>query len=123
MKLTRILEDEVLERLWYLREDGESEVRALADHLGTAFDRKLLTHMGEAGWVRLWEDGQRVELTAQGLPRARQLIRAHRLGERLIPDRFQAASHAAGDHDARSHNGSDKEYVDPEAYHELLAQC
>jgi DtxR family Mn-dependent transcriptional regulator len=88
MKHTRILEDEILERLWYLREDRDSKVETLAKHLGTTFDPQLLAHLAETGLVRLWEDGQRVELTDHGLPRSRQLIRAHRLGERLIHDAF-----------------------------------
>lgn len=88
MKRTRIQEDEALEHLWYLREDEDTRVQALAEHLGAAFDPGLLPHLAEGGWIYLWEDDQRVELTARGLPRARQLIRAHRLGECLIHDAF-----------------------------------
>ncbi|HSH68413.1 MAG TPA: metal-dependent transcriptional regulator [Deferrisomatales bacterium] len=88
MKRTRIQEDEVLERLWHLREDGETKVATLAEHLGAEVDPALLLHLAEGRWIYLWEDDQRVELTARGLPRAQQLIRAHRLGERLIHDAF-----------------------------------
>ena len=88
MDRTRIQEDEVLERLWHLREDGDTRVQTLAEHLGAEFDPALLLHLAEGRWVYLWEDDQRVELTARGLPRAQQLIRTHRLGERLIHDAF-----------------------------------
>ncbi len=88
MQRRTVQEDEVLERLWHLREEGRQDLGALVEALGEGFDPAVLPSLAQQGLVILTEGGQRVELTARGEPRAERVIRAHRLGERLIYDAF-----------------------------------
>jgi DtxR family transcriptional regulator, Mn-dependent transcriptional regulator len=76
--------DELLECLWQLRERGTSTREALAASLGARFHREdfdLLVRDGLAA-----AEGEAVSLTEQGERHAERLIRAHRIGERLIHD-------------------------------------
>ncbi len=76
--------EEVLERLWTLRELGEA---APPDLAGEAFDFDPSAAIAEAarrGWVALHPD--RLELAAGGEERAGAVIRRHRLAERLLFD-------------------------------------
>ena len=70
--------DECLERLWHRRELGE---RAGADAVGDGCIRALTTE----GLAALDVDG-RVRFSPEGERRARQLVRSHRLAERLVQD-------------------------------------
>lgn len=83
-----VQEDEVLERLWHLREEGRSDVGALAAGIGDAYDPAVVADLVREGLVAVTDQGQRIELAAAGEPRAERVIRAHRLGERLIYDAF-----------------------------------
>ncbi len=79
--------EEVLERLWTLREQGAA---ARPDLAGEAFDFDVQAALAEAarrGWVVLGP--ARVELTAAGEQRAAGVIRRHRLAERLLLDVIQ----------------------------------
>lgn len=79
--------EEVLERLWTLREQGAAVRPDLA---GEAFDfdvQAALAEAGRRGWVVL--SPARVELTAAGEERAAGVIRRHRLAERLLLDVIQ----------------------------------
>ena len=79
--------EEVLERLWTLREQGAA---ARPDLAGEAFDFDLQATLAEAarrGWVVL--NLSRVELTPAGEERAAGVIRRHRLAERLLFDVVQ----------------------------------
>ncbi len=76
--------EEVLERLWTLREQG---VTASADLAGQVFDFDASAALAEAdrrGWVTVRADG--LELTAAGDARAAGVLRRHRLAERLLFD-------------------------------------
>lgn len=76
--------EEVLERLWTLREQAVTPAPELA---GEAFDFEPQTAIAEAGrrgWLSLGNG--RVDLTASGAQRAAGVIRRHRLAERLLFD-------------------------------------
>ena len=74
--------DHFLEEMWYLWEDGKDMVlgairsQKVADRLGTAHE------MAERGLVT--RDGARLEFTPEGVARARNLVRRHRLAECLF---------------------------------------
>jgi DtxR family Mn-dependent transcriptional regulator len=70
--------DECLERLWHRRELGE---RAGDDAVGD----DCLPTLAAEGLAELDPDG-RVHFSAEGERRARQLVRSHRLAERLVHD-------------------------------------
>lgn len=84
MQRRSLQEDEHLERLWEMREDGRADVATLKESLGHSFDPQVLRSLAEQGLIRLEDASRRVELTDRGEPLARRVIRAHRLGERLI---------------------------------------
>jgi DtxR family Mn-dependent transcriptional regulator len=76
--------DEMLECLWQLHERGSSTVAALRASLGDRYreeDLRRLAGDGLAAIVR-----EEISLTAPGATHAERLIRAHRIGERLIND-------------------------------------
>jgi DtxR family Mn-dependent transcriptional regulator len=76
--------EEVLERLWTLREQG---VPARTDLTGESFDFEPAAATSEArrrGWLAVGRNG--LELTPAGEQRAAGIIRRHRLAERLLFD-------------------------------------
>ncbi len=82
--------EEILERLWTLRERGEALQTTLDDH---ALDFDVGAALAEAarrGWVVIHAD--RLELTLPGDQRAAAVMRRHRLAERLFFDVIQVDS-------------------------------
>jgi DtxR family Mn-dependent transcriptional regulator len=76
--------EELLERLWTLREQG---VELRSDFAGQTFDFDPSSALGEAqrrGWVARSRD--HLQLTPAGEQRAAGVIRRHRLAERLLLD-------------------------------------
>ncbi len=79
--------DEILERLWQLAERGASTLEGLKAALHGHFRQEDLDQLAGEGLVRPAGDGDpALSLTAAGKDRAGRLIRAHRIGERLIHD-------------------------------------
>jgi DtxR family transcriptional regulator, Mn-dependent transcriptional regulator len=77
--------EEVLERLWTLREQAAP---ARPDLDGFAFDvAAALAEAQRRGWIAVYPD--RLELTPSGEQRAAGVIRRHRLAERLLFDVVQ----------------------------------
>jgi DtxR family transcriptional regulator, Mn-dependent transcriptional regulator len=76
--------DEMLERLWQLRERGCSTVPALRGELADRYREVDLAELSRDNLVVL--AGQEISLTTAGSAHAKRLIRAHRIGERLIHD-------------------------------------
>jgi DtxR family Mn-dependent transcriptional regulator len=71
-------QDECLERLWHRRELGSSAgTDRLSDDCIRALSVEDLADVGADGQVRFSPEGER---------RARQLVRSHRLAERLVQD-------------------------------------
>jgi DtxR family Mn-dependent transcriptional regulator len=86
MGSTQHEKDEYLERLWYMREEGEESLNALKEALGKGFDAAVLDELTSDGLVAATGDELRITLTPKGVDRARRVIRAHRIAERLIHD-------------------------------------
>ncbi|HBH60886.1 MAG TPA: DtxR family transcriptional regulator [Nitrospiraceae bacterium] len=78
------LRDEILELLWSLREKGSKSfsdvVKGIADNDTSDMTRK----MEKSGYVTI--TGNEIEFTDKGESRSRDLIRRHRLAERLFHD-------------------------------------
>ena len=80
--------EEYLERLWEMKELGQSGVADLAAIVPDGFDTAPLERLADEGMVAWDPAGETVELTEKGEGEARRIIRAHRLAERLVFDVF-----------------------------------
>ncbi len=79
-------QDEHIEQLWYMKEEGKSSLEFMKKAMKRAFDPKVVDELAQRGLVERGGEPVTIRLTVQGEARARQLIRAHRLAERLIAD-------------------------------------
>jgi DtxR family Mn-dependent transcriptional regulator len=80
----RTFKEEYLEVLWYMKEDGNSSLSYFEEELGENFKREVLEEIVAEGIVQL--EDNRISLTEKGNSYTRQLIRSHRLAERLVHD-------------------------------------
>ena len=78
--------DEYLEKLWYMKEDGEDSIEVLKESFNDLYNSDVVDTLSADGLVVLEKDGTRIILTEEGTGRARQVIRSHRLAERLVYD-------------------------------------
>ena len=76
--------EEYLEVLWYLRESDTDTLAAFQSELGERYDAALVKELSVAGIVALGNDT--ISLTEDGIVYTRQLIRSHRIAERLVHD-------------------------------------
>ena len=76
--------DEHLETLWHLFENNESDINNFKSHTKGAFDEAILTTLQHDGYITL--KGDTISLTDKGFAQAEQIIRRHRLAERLLTD-------------------------------------
>lgn len=74
--------EEIMETLWILTEETQKADIPLTDLTGT--DKESIEQLLEAGAISLI--GGKVKLTDQGRPIARNVVRRHRLAERLLND-------------------------------------
>ncbi len=74
--------EELLETLWILTEEKKEDSLSLAD-LGVT-EKKPVEQLLKAGYITV--SGDRVTLTAKGRPEATNVVRRHRLAERLLTD-------------------------------------
>ena len=88
MKNKRKDKEEYLERLWELKEAGSESLDDFMRAVKDDYDPELLDSLTSDGLVELDEKEKRIKLTAGGADQARKIIRAHRIGERLIFDIF-----------------------------------
>ncbi len=78
--------DEFLEQLWYMKEQNNYSINELKSKVHTEFNELILNELIEENIVEKNLDSNTVKLTENGEKEARQIIRAHRLAERLISD-------------------------------------
>ena len=79
--------DELLELIWRLRERGVSDINQLLEQTQDIEARSILRTMSKDGLFEM-EDGQMV-LKSRGEEKAREIIRRHRLTERLFSEVFE----------------------------------
>ena len=78
--------DEHLERLWNMKEKDIDSTDNLKSVLGNDFSNDIVDELSSDGLVDMKESGKKITLTKKGEDAARQLIRAHRLAERMLHD-------------------------------------
>jgi len=76
--------DEYLEHLWTMKESGETSINALKRNLTDIYNTKMIDRLSIEGLINLSRDAKEISLTSSGEIQARQLIRSHRLAEKLI---------------------------------------
>lgn len=77
--------DELLEAIWTCREDGRRSMSCVLDSAHVPVTTDCVETLAEMGLVRQSDDGF-LELTSDGEERASNVIRRHRLAERLLVD-------------------------------------
>ncbi len=78
--------EEYIESLWNMVENGQHARSVLKSAMGEEFFLETLEELRDDGLIKLDTDGTEIGLTGDGMAYARKLIRAHRIGERLIHD-------------------------------------
>lgn len=95
MKNKRREKEEHLERLWEMKEDGQNSVDDLGKCMNGEYNSLLVEELALEGLVEWSPEKVRITLTERGENQARKVIRAHRIGERLIYDVFGGEFEAA----------------------------
>ncbi|MHC4310509.1 MAG: helix-turn-helix domain-containing protein [Planctomycetota bacterium] len=75
--------DEHIEQLWYMKEEGKVSIDDLKSALDTVYDADITNELLSDDLVELSEEMNLITLTKKGEYYAEQLIRAHRLAERM----------------------------------------
>ncbi len=88
--MTEYGQDEILELLWTLREEGRATRSQLLSSSGEEQPAAILDELVGGGLVEATQDD--VRLTAAGEERARAIIRRHRLAEVLLHNLFDLDS-------------------------------
>ncbi|MFC1562951.1 metal-dependent transcriptional regulator [candidate division KSB1 bacterium] len=78
--------EEYLERLWYMKNEEKNSMDLLKNAMGEDFDNEIVDELLSENLVQLIENNSKIILTNEGVDYARQIIRAHRIAERLIYD-------------------------------------
>lgn len=84
MRSENILRDELLETLWRLGERGDLTLAAVREYDPSGECERNLNDFSNTGVLAI--SGENITMTAMGRERARQIIRRHRLAERLVVD-------------------------------------
>jgi DtxR family Mn-dependent transcriptional regulator len=79
--------EEILELLWTLREMGKSRLDEILPNAEEREAERILSEMDGEGWISI--RGGRVDLLREGERRAEEIIRRHRLAERLLSEVFE----------------------------------
>lgn len=82
--MTQKLKDEILELLWSMRERGSKSYFKLINDINDKNAHEVIIKMEKAGLISVTNDT--IELNEKGEIRAKDLIRRHRLAERLFHD-------------------------------------
>jgi len=80
--------DEHLERLWYMKEKGQDSLESLETFMEGEFDSNIVDELILDGMVDVGGGNGNIKLTPIGEKCAAKIVRAHRLGERLLYDVF-----------------------------------
>jgi len=83
---TKREKDEHVEQLYYMKEDGIGLIAALKSTMNENYNATIIDELSSEDIVQLSQDSNTITLTEKGTSYARQLIRAHRLAERLLYD-------------------------------------
>jgi DtxR family transcriptional regulator, Mn-dependent transcriptional regulator len=76
--------DEYMEALWYLTEENDLSLERLRSLVDVTFNDEIIGHLTNEQLIRV--QGKKIELTPSGYDHAKQIVRCHRLAERLLAD-------------------------------------
>jgi len=76
--------DEYMEALWYLAEENELTLENLQKWVDETFDEEIIAELEKQDLIRTKDST--IELTPKGYEQAQQIVRCHRLAERLLVD-------------------------------------
>ncbi len=79
-------EDELLEIMWTLREEGRLSKTNVVENCTVDGCENILLELAKNGWIGTRDDA--IELLPKGEKRARELVRRHRLSLRMFYDLF-----------------------------------
>ncbi|MGE5190637.1 MAG: metal-dependent transcriptional regulator [Gemmatimonadota bacterium] len=85
--MTEYGQDEILELVWTLREEGRSTRSHLLERTDEEHPDRLLEELAASGLVEI--RGEEIRLTREGEERGRTIIRRHRLAEVLLYNLFE----------------------------------
>ena len=80
--------EEYLEKLWEMQEFGQAGMHDLQLAMDGNFAGEMIAEMAREGLVEVNGENRVITLTEKGATQARRIIRAHRIGERLLYDVF-----------------------------------
>ncbi len=78
--------DEHIERVYYMKEEGTDTIEALVAAMNGNYDSAIIDELSSEDMVELSDDGNKIKFTVKGEDYGKQIIRAHRLAERLLYD-------------------------------------
>ncbi|MBF0541078.1 MAG: metal-dependent transcriptional regulator [Nitrospirae bacterium] len=87
--MQKTIRDEYLEKLWYMKESNKDTVSDLKSLMKDMFDQKNVEELRAEGFLEAkGTNGNKeiLKLSQKGLDKARAIVRAHRLAERLLYD-------------------------------------
>ena len=87
--------DHLLEQIWVCGEEGRSSDVEHFRTPGGVDPVRILARMEDLHLVKVLEEDHQVQLTDRGKSRARDVVRRHRLAERLFKDTFRIDEHEA----------------------------
>jgi DtxR family Mn-dependent transcriptional regulator len=85
--------DELLELIWTLREKGVTDIQSLLKNTDDPEARAVLHHMMREGLFEM--EGDTLKLKEKGEALAEEIIRRHRLTERLLMELFEVSEEEA----------------------------
>jgi len=83
---TKREKDEHIERLYYMKEDQDDSIETLKKAMNGKLNSGIIDELSSEDMVELSAEDREIRLTARGQNYGRQIIRAHRLAERLLYD-------------------------------------
>jgi DtxR family Mn-dependent transcriptional regulator len=78
--------DEHIEHLYYMLENKKDSIETLKTDMKDNFDSGMIDELSSEDMVELSDNGTKIAFTPKGLEYGTQIIRSHRLAERLIYD-------------------------------------
>jgi DtxR family Mn-dependent transcriptional regulator len=76
--------DEYMEALWYLTEENDLSLERLRNLVDVTFNDEIIGYLTSEQLIQV--QGKKIELTPNGYEQAKQIVRCHRLAERLLAD-------------------------------------
>jgi DtxR family Mn-dependent transcriptional regulator len=77
--------DEYMEALWYLSEEEDSSIDQLKKYVKEIYSAEVVSELQKLGFINV-ENEDKIELTSKGYDLSKQIVRCHRLAERLLAD-------------------------------------